>query len=336
MMENMSEFTQRKLDMIELWKETFHDSDRYINLVFNAYYSLDNTFVRYEGEKLVAALLGVCYTFLSFDKQGCRKYLKGLYLCGLATRPEWRKKGIMTQLIKEAEKKAEENGYDMTFLIPADANLREYYNKKGYYTSSFRKLYIIERPINLSKSINPKMYIYTIRDFSQHGNYSDFLNELADWCCEIEFSHSYPSILHSKKDMLTIIAENENSIFLTNSMFDPEYPILTQVCAVVFPEFSDNSKRHLRINGFFCKKTKEIENVSSVSDNRFSDIIPLDMINVIFREFKSNSIEFLIPSIGKRDSKEILQPYAMMKKIGENTIFKGNDIPQFEISLMLD
>lgn len=336
-MDEITEFSRRKRDMMDLWKEIFHDSSQYINLVFNTYFSLDNTFVKYEGEKLVAALLGIPYTFQAFDKQGHKMYLKGFYLCGLATRPEWRRKGIMSLLMQEAEITAKARGYDMTFLIPADSHLREYYHKMGYYTASYRTRCILESPDNLPDQVNNKMYIYTIKDFCKNRSQIKFIEELAEWCSEIENICSCPSILHTNKDMLAIMAENENSFFLTDRTFDLEYPILAEVHAVVFPEeIKDNSKRILRIVGYYSKQEVEIENIESESNTLIFDIFPRNVLKAVFNKFNYTHIEFMFPCIGNMRSNEVPEPYAMIKPMGKNEIFIKNEKPKFKISLMLD
>ncbi|MDE6637059.1 MAG: GNAT family N-acetyltransferase, partial [Muribaculaceae bacterium] len=88
--------------MVELWKETFHDSKRYIELIFDTYFCRDNVFVRYDGDLLIASMLCVPYEF-QFVSGKVNEKLKGMYLCGLATRTEYRKRGIMKGMMIEAE-----------------------------------------------------------------------------------------------------------------------------------------------------------------------------------------------------------------------------------------
>ena len=53
--------TELKSRLAKLWKDTFHDTDEYISLVFNNYF--DPELVAYEesGGDVVAGLIGVPY-----------------------------------------------------------------------------------------------------------------------------------------------------------------------------------------------------------------------------------------------------------------------------------
>lgn len=315
-----------KRDMMKLWKDTFHDSTRYIKLVFDTYFSPDNVFYVYDGEKLVAALLGVEYEFQALENDKCLNTFKGMYLCGLATHPEYRRKGIMARLMKEAEISAKARGFVMTFLIPADSQLREYYHKNGYVTASYKRCQVVE----CRKFENPdKLNIYTFKDFFDRGKYG-FLSEIAQWCNERERpNEAYVTLKHSEKDFLTIMAENENSFFLTETSFDPEYPILAKLRGVVFPTAPDIVNRYWRIVGIFLR-----ENENSRSDSnqfiRFPDEIR-DAILSIHPEFK---LEIILPSSG--ECRSLTDPYAMIKIISDDVNLRKYENQAYDISLMLD
>ncbi len=152
--------------MMKLWKDTFHDSDYYISLVFDTYFTPDFVVYREENGNVISAMLAVPYTFAFSDnfvgKDCCDpmitispKYnnrtnsgepgsddesnlVKGLYLCGLMTSPAHRGAGIMGELIEEMNLRAMRMGFAFTFLIPSSDGLRRYYVKHGYFNSSFR------------------------------------------------------------------------------------------------------------------------------------------------------------------------------------------------------
>ena len=127
--------TQLKSKMMQLWSDTFHDSDEYISLVFASYFDDNAVEVELEGDDLRSAMLSVGYEFR--PKSGGRT-LHGLYLCGLATKPEARGAGLMSTLMQRIEDRAREEGFDFTFLIPADAGLRRFYADRGYADSFWR------------------------------------------------------------------------------------------------------------------------------------------------------------------------------------------------------
>lgn len=120
--------------MKELWRETFGDSPEYIDLVFEN--NFDPEYVAYHetGDTLDSSLMGVPYRF--DDSTG--KTLRGLYLCGLATKKSARRQGYMSGLIEEINVRAAEKGFDFTFLIPAGEGARRYYAGRGYQDAFFK------------------------------------------------------------------------------------------------------------------------------------------------------------------------------------------------------
>ncbi len=327
-MKKSFEIDKIKTDMMELWKNTFHDSNYYINLVFDTYFSLENAFTVYDGEKLVASLLGVEYEFQAPNGRGETKKFKGMYLCGLATHMDYRRQGIMGRLMEEAENSAKARGFAITFLIPADSHLREYYRKKGYYTSSYRITHIEK---NEKTGTTNKMYIYTFKELFERGKL-EFIREVAGWCSDLEKRNKgIVTILHSKTDMMAIISENENSFFITDSTFDPEYPILANVRAVVFPTDPDEEKKILSILGIYFRDE------SDISSNKSQTRLPKSIKDVISCLYPNFDVEINLPYTGDENtSGEGISPYAMIKPIGDYRKFVKNENSKFKISLMLD
>ncbi|MDE6380442.1 MAG: GNAT family N-acetyltransferase [Muribaculaceae bacterium] len=344
-MDNITEFEKRKTDMMELWKETFHDSDRYISLVFDTYFSLENTFVRYHQNRLIAAMLCVGYEFQILNEDGKKRRLRGMYLCGLATHPNWRKKGIMGELMEEAEDAARRRGYDLTFLIPADDHLRCYYARKGYYTASWREREKFISKGTLSENHEEKLNIYSIKDFFRQ-EYRHFLEEAAECCRERELSRRNDTIVHSKRDFLTAMAENENSIFLTYPSFDPEYPILAKTVGIAFPELPEGKDESLHIVGLYLRpEQSEIDSEASEAfltgegkeglKRTKETAIRNAVLEAIARKFERDEFEIYNPRTesqpdGRRDA------YAMVKRLFKNENLDENENLTFEISLMLD
>lgn len=318
-----------KRDMMELWKSTFHDSSRYIKLVFDTYFKPENAFTVYDGEKLIAALLGVEYDFQSPQDNGQMGKFRGLYLCGLATRPDYRKRGIMGELMNRVEISAKERDFLMTFLIPADSHLREYYQKKGYVNASYRRCEMMK---NEKSDAPASLHIYTFAELFERGN-MEFICDLAQWCCDREKQDNRcVSILHSKKDMVAIMAENENSFFITESTFDPEYPILAKVMCVVFPTNPDEEKKLWGIVGIYIKENNE-DILSELSQVRLPEKIR-DTIQKIHPDY---DVELNLPYTGRELMKQgKAESYAMVKCIAENENYKNIENQIFKISLMLD
>ena len=321
-----TDIDQIKRDMMELWKNTFNYSSRYIKLVFDTYFSPDNIFYEYDGEKLVAGLLGVEYEFQVLDKDNHLKSSKGMYLCGLATLPDYRRRGIMSKLMTEAENSAKARGFVLTFLIPADSQLRQYYAKKGYVTASYKRYQIAE---NRNFGGIEKMNIYTFQDFLLREKF-DFLRQIAQWCIEREEpNEAYVTLKHSEKDFLTIMSENENSFFLTEISFDPEYPILAKVKGVVFPTVPDETNREWGIVGLYLREKEKY-----ISYSNPLICLPKEILSAIHSLHPEYKLEIKLPYTGENCS--FKEPYAMIKILTKEKKLRTFENKAYKISLMLD
>ncbi|MBD5194216.1 MAG: GNAT family N-acetyltransferase [Bacteroidales bacterium] len=208
-----------KKRLSQLWKDTFHDSDEYISLIFDNYF--DENLCAYEvidGE-VVAGLLGVPYDFGNSDNK-----VSGLYLCGLATKPKYRSRGLMTKLLSEINQKAKESGYAFTFLIPADMGLRKYYHDREYVNAFYRIIdnytsvhdFDIEYEAVLqehkNKAIDIKRRYYASLKVEEINIDSpendDLVNAVIKMIMEQESSQDGLQIIHSEKDLYNIIKEN--------------------------------------------------------------------------------------------------------------------------------
>lgn len=153
-LENVIDLTQARREMMQLWIDTFHDSEDYVNLIFNNYFNPKYCRVAIENGHVAAALVGVPYTFKGFfndviDQNDFSttaseklhtvdKGLRGLYLCGLATKEEYRRRGLMSRLIEDINAAAKNDGFDFTFLIPSGPDTAMYYSERGYVSAMYR------------------------------------------------------------------------------------------------------------------------------------------------------------------------------------------------------
>ena len=126
-----------KNQMKDIWIESFGDSRDYVDLLFDKYFNPEYVAYSQHDGNVIASLIGIPYEFKSL--KGELPILKGLYLCGLSTKPAFRKQGIMSRLLEEINEKARQNGFDFTFLIPADDIMSIYYGARGYTSSFFSR-----------------------------------------------------------------------------------------------------------------------------------------------------------------------------------------------------
>lgn len=208
-----------KKQMMRLWKDTFHDSDEYVSLIFNSYFDPEMVaFEEMDGE-IVSALLGVPYEFGNNEAK-----LKGLYLCGLATNTKYRSRGIMSRLLSEINRKASEAGFAFTFLIPQDSGLRKYYRDRDYVNAFYRVVdnYTSLHDFNLeyeSVLLSQKEKVATLKrkyyeslsSNSLHKNNlptEEISDKIRALITEKESSQDDLQIIHSSNDIDTIIKEN--------------------------------------------------------------------------------------------------------------------------------
>lgn len=326
MMDNITDYRKIKGDMRELWKDTFHDSSRYIDIVFETYFTPDNIFVRYDKNRLIASLLCVPYEFQILTEDEKKTRITGMYLCGLATHTDYRRRGIMAELMLEAERSSAERGFDLSFLIPADSHLREYYTRKGYRNASFRK----SVTMNGRKSIDSiRLNIYSIKALFDDSNFN-LLEILADWCINKEKERNNPTIIHSRKDMLAAMEENENSFFLTDEPLDLKFPILAKVFAVVFPEPPVEPYAPTRVVGLYIR-----DKITGIATKDLKEEIQTLIVDALCKIYPGHTVELEQPCFDLQLEERGALPYAMLKKLQTGALSRYEDLT-FEISLMLD
>lgn len=210
--------TDIRKKMMGLWKGVFHESDAYISLIFDTYF--DSSLVEYElqGEEMVAALFGIPYSFGNSERS-----LKGLYLCGLATHPQYRSRGIMTRLLARINDKARDAGYAFTFLLPATEGLRKYYEDRDYVNAFYRVIdnytslhdfdreydsVLMEQKEKVSELKKRAYEALTTGSVSAGHSDPEIVAKIAGLILRIEEHQNDLRIIHSPKDVDAIIREN--------------------------------------------------------------------------------------------------------------------------------
>lgn len=124
--------TEQKLK--NLYNSVFEGEEDFCQRFFERFYHPYNVYCKTEEGNLCSAL-HVIDTLLK-DKK--RFYSAG-YIFAAATYPEYRGKGYMGELIKEAIEGAKNKGTDILFLIVAEEGLKEYYKRFGFVSVSNEK-----------------------------------------------------------------------------------------------------------------------------------------------------------------------------------------------------
>ena len=118
-----------KQQVIDLWKESFNDSDEFIDLFFSRVYQEKNTLTISKNGRVIAALQVIPY-----EMTYCGTNVPVGYICGVCISPAERGKGWMGKLMQQAIDEMNRRNYALTTLIPASDWLFDYYTRFGYTT----------------------------------------------------------------------------------------------------------------------------------------------------------------------------------------------------------
>lgn len=116
------------VELTALWREAFGDSDEFLNLFFSTAYSSKKARVCLIDGKLAAML----YWF-----ECSLNGLKIAYIYAVATKKEFRNKGLASLLLKDTHEHLNALGFDAAVLVPSEDSLFNFYQKLGYETCGF-------------------------------------------------------------------------------------------------------------------------------------------------------------------------------------------------------
>ncbi|MEG2080137.1 MAG: GNAT family N-acetyltransferase [Oscillospiraceae bacterium] len=184
-----------------LWQACFFDDDFTINMFFDTCFLPCNTVVaKCEGE-IVSAFYLIDAALIIDEKE-----YKSAYIYAAATLSDYRKKGIMSELLSFSEELCKKRNYDFQFLAPASDNLFDYYSKNGFKDGFFKKDIILNYNELESLNINEKC------NFVRWNN--DAI-ELSKKYQGINYKNSVNFMTIQKKDGIinsVLILNNSNSI----------------------------------------------------------------------------------------------------------------------------
>ena len=123
--------------VIDLWKSCFHDTQNYLEYYFQ-YKTEDNKIVAsFEGEKMTSMVHLNPYEIMVNNEE-----VPSYYIVGVATREDYRKRGLMRKLLQASLQQMYQEKIPFTYLMPAKESI--------YLPFDFRTVAIQER-IRLEK-----------------------------------------------------------------------------------------------------------------------------------------------------------------------------------------
>ena len=110
-----------------MWKTCFGDPDDYMDVYFRHKYRDEQTLIYFDGGKAVASLQMLPYSFTFHGRE-----VPLLYLSGVCTLPEARKKGFANRLLLRSFEVARERDVPLMLLVPQEEWLLSFYAKVGF------------------------------------------------------------------------------------------------------------------------------------------------------------------------------------------------------------
>lgn len=116
-----------KQDVRQLWDLCFDDDPDFTEMYFRERYTDAINVPLYRNEKMVSAMQLLPYAMTYYGST-----IQTRYVSGACTHPDYRKQGLMHELLLKAMKQMKKQGIYLTTLIPADEWLFDYYARTGF------------------------------------------------------------------------------------------------------------------------------------------------------------------------------------------------------------
>ena len=123
---------RERFETRHLWERSFADPRAFIDLYFREKYRKERNEVIVRDGRIVSALQKLPYPMTYGGRM-----LPASYISGACTDEEYRRRGLMGQLLEQTHRTMWDENAALSFLIPATAELGAYYAKFGY-TPCFR------------------------------------------------------------------------------------------------------------------------------------------------------------------------------------------------------
>ncbi len=125
---------EHKKSLSDLWSRVFDDDYSFIKLIFNKEYDESILCFAEIIDGIAVSAFYLIENQLNFDGE-C---FNGYYLYAAATLPEYRGKGIMSKLIRQAQEYCREKDIAYISLVPSQGSLYNYYSALGFCEAMHR------------------------------------------------------------------------------------------------------------------------------------------------------------------------------------------------------
>lgn len=120
-------------ELKEIWRDIFKDTDAYLDLFFSSKMKPEFTMIARNETEIASVVYMVDAPLIL--KNG--EIIPAFYMCGIATRPNYRGQGLAGKLINMAFETAKKKGAKVCYLIPANLPLFDFYKSFGMQTFAY-------------------------------------------------------------------------------------------------------------------------------------------------------------------------------------------------------
>jgi len=147
--------TDEMRDIVYVWGKCFGETDLSV-YTFLSRYQFNHCMMteKADGHIVSMAFMIPCQT----------EYGLGAYLYGIATLPEYQKKGISTRLIRGLLDRCKDNGAMFSFLIPADEGLISFYDQFGYKPTQTKASFLCDMDLGTGDKEKDRIVVLPLRE----------------------------------------------------------------------------------------------------------------------------------------------------------------------------
>lgn len=127
--------------LYNIWKVCFSADMLFMKLFINECFPLTRTYIYKDGDTIVSSISIIPLNLIEDTK------IKGAYLYGLCTLPQYRGKHLSINLLQHAEEDCRKRGYGFLIARPASPSLFAFYRKIGYSQPIYRQVVELPLPI---------------------------------------------------------------------------------------------------------------------------------------------------------------------------------------------
>lgn len=197
-------------DLVSLWQTVFGDKTEIIDFFLNNSVWEGDIYAEKINGRIVSAFYLVDALLVKGNE---KKRVK--YLYAAATLPEFRKQGIMSNMIKYAYEFSAQKGYEAIVLCPADEELYGYYERAGFVTCCSDRIYSINMhqldKYKNARYFNASLSYSQMRDFIPAEAYIEFSSGYLDYARMLASEYGFET---------NAVFDDEDKVFVIGRMKD--------------------------------------------------------------------------------------------------------------------